>query len=193
MRNKNEIDAGLTKGSSLESSSLPREERGFLQFGKGLMLWLLISVVVIILDQLSKAAINSHLVYGESIAVTSFFNLVLAHNTGAAFSFLSNAGGMQRWIFTAIALIASVWIIWLLRKHQSEKLFSFALAFILGGALGNLIDRICYGYVVDFLDFYWGNSHFAAFNVADSAITCGAMLLILDSFNSKSQTPVRGE
>jgi len=148
--------------------------------------WLLVAVVVIVLDQLSKAAITSHFVHGESMAVTSFFNLVLAHNTGAAFSFLSDAGGIQRWIFTAIAVVASVWIVWLLRKHQAEKLFSFALAFILGGAIGNLSDRIAYGYVVDFLDFYWGNSHFAAFNLADSAITCGAALMILDSFKGKN-------
>jgi signal peptidase II len=148
--------------------------------------WLLVSVVVIVLDQLSKAAINSHLVYGESYAVTPFFNLVLAHNMGAAFNFLSDAGGAQRWLFSIIAIIASVWIVWLLRKHQSQLLFSFALAFILGGALGNLIDRITYGYVVDFLDFYWGSHHFAAFNLADSAITCGAGLLIWDSFKGKA-------
>lgn len=147
--------------------------------------WLLVSVVVIVLDQLSKAAISSHFANGESMAVTSFFNLVLAHNFGAAFSFLDDAGGLQRWLFSAIAIVASVWIIWLLRKHQSQLLFSFALSFILGGALGNLIDRIAYGYVVDFLDFYWGNYHFAAFNLADSAITCGAGLLIWDSFTGK--------
>jgi len=147
--------------------------------------WLLVSVVVIVLDQLSKAAISSHFVYGESLVVMPFFNLVLAHNTGAAYSFLHDAGGMQRWLFSAIALVASAWIIWLLRKHQSQMLFSFALAFILGGALGNLIDRITYGYVVDFLDFYWGSYHFAAFNLADSAITCGAGLLIWDSFLGK--------
>jgi len=147
--------------------------------------WLFIAAIVIVLDQLSKAAINSHFVFGESMVVTGFFNLVLAHNTGAAFSFLSDAGGVQRWLFSAIAIVASVWIIWLLRKHQSEKLFSFTLAFILGGALGNLIDRIAYGYVVDFLDFHWGAYHFAAFNLADSAITCGAALLILDSLKGK--------
>jgi signal peptidase II len=147
--------------------------------------WLGLAALVIILDQLSKAAINSHFVFGESVAVTSFFNLVLAHNTGAAFSFLSDAGGMQRWLFSAIAIVASVWIVWLLRNHQTEKLFCFALAFILGGALGNLIDRVAYGYVVDFLDFHWGGYHFAAFNVADSAITCGAALLIWDSFKGK--------
>jgi signal peptidase II len=147
--------------------------------------WLLVSVVVIVLDQLSKAAISSHFAYGESVAVTPFFNLVLWHNTGAAFSFLQDAGGMQRWLFSLIAIVASVWITLLLRKHQSQMLFSFSLAFILGGALGNLIDRIAYGYVVDFLDFYWGSYHFAAFNLADSAITCGAGLLIWDSFTGK--------
>ncbi len=147
--------------------------------------WLLVSVVVIVLDQLSKAAIRDHFVYGETLAVLPYFNLVLAHNTGAAFSFLSEAGGLQRWLFTAIAIVASVWIIWLLRKHQSQKLFCFALAFILGGALGNLIDRIAYGYVVDFLDFHSDGYHFAAFNLADSAITCGAALLVWDSFKGK--------
>ena len=147
--------------------------------------WLLVSVVVIVLDQLSKAAISSHFVYGESLAVLPFFNLILAHNTGAAFSFLNDAGGVQRWLFSIVAIVASVWIVLLLRKHQSQKLFCFALAFILGGALGNLIDRLAYGYVVDFLDFYWGTYHFAAFNLADSAITCGAALLIWESFKGK--------
>jgi signal peptidase II len=146
--------------------------------------WLLLAVIVIVLDQTSKLAITSHFVYGESFPITSFFNLVLAHNTGAAFSFLSEAGGLQRWLFSLIAVVASVWIVWLLRKHQAEKLFSFALAFILGGALGNLIDRIAYGYVVDFLDFHAAGYHFAAFNVADAAITLGAGLLILDGFRS---------
>jgi len=148
-------------------------------------LWLAVAAVVIVLDQWSKAAISSHFVYGESFAVTPFFNLVLAHNTGAAFSFLNDAGGMQRWLFSVIAIAASVWIVWLLRKHPSQKLFCFALSFILGGALGNLIDRIAYGYVVDFLDFYWKHYHFAAFNLADSAITCGAALLIWDSVKGK--------
>ncbi len=146
--------------------------------------WLLLAIIVIVLDQTSKAAITSHFIYGESLPITSFFNLVLAHNTGAAFSFLSDAGGMQRWLFSLIAIVASVWIVWLLRKHQAEKLFALALALILGGALGNLIDRIAYGYVVDFLDFYAAGYHFAAFNVADSAITLGAVLLILDGFRS---------
>jgi signal peptidase II len=147
--------------------------------------WLTLSTFVIILDQLSKAWITSHFSYGENLHVFSLFDLVLAHNNGAAFSFLSEAGGMQRWLFTAIAIAASVWIVFLLRRHPQQKLFCFALAFILGGALGNLIDRISYGYVVDFLSFHWNEHYFPAFNLADSSITCGAFLLILDSFTSK--------
>jgi signal peptidase II len=143
--------------------------------------WLGLSALVILLDQLSKAWISSHFIYGESLGVTGFLNLVLAHNQGAAFSFLNDAGGWQRWMFSAIAMAASAWIIWLLRRHNDQKLFCFGLAMILGGALGNLIDRVAYGYVVDFLDFYWNTNHFPAFNLADSSITCGAALLLWDS------------
>ena len=149
--------------------------------------WLGLSALVIVLDQISKLWIINHFVYGETLAVSSVFNLVLVHNAGAAFSFLSDAGGMQRWLFSAIAIIASGWIVWLLRQHAQQKLFCFALALILGGALGNLIDRIAYGYVVDFLDFYWDTYHFPAFNVADSAITCGAALLLWESFTNKPE------
>lgn len=144
--------------------------------------WLGLSALVIILDQLSKLWISNHFSYGEGVRVLSVFNLVLAHNTGAAFSFLNDAGGMQRWLFSIIAIAASVWIIRLLRKHSAQPLFALALSLILGGALGNLIDRIAYGYVVDFLSFHWDEHYFPAFNLADSAITCGAFLLILDSF-----------
>ena len=151
-----------------------------------LKLWLGLSALVIILDQISKLWIIKHFEYGESLAVVNVFNLVLVHNAGAAFSFLSDAGGMQRWLFSAIAVVASVWIVWLLRRHAQQKLFCFALALILGGALGNLIDRIAYGYVVDFLDFYWDTYHFPAFNLSDSAITCGAALLIWESFTKKT-------
>ncbi len=149
--------------------------------------WLALALLVIVLDQWSKYAISSHFYNGESLAIASFFNLVLAHNQGAAFSFLNDAGGWQRWMFSGIAIAAAVWIIWLLRRHEGRKLFSFALALILGGALGNLIDRIAYGYVVDFLDFHWAGYHFAAFNLADSAITCGAALLLWDSFMTKTE------
>ncbi|CAH1904142.1 lipoprotein signal peptidase [Candidatus Nitrotoga sp. HW29] len=152
----------------------------------GLKHWLSLATVIVILDQITKLWISQIFVYGENMAVTNFFNLVLVHNSGAAFSFLSNAGGWQRWLFSAVAAIASVWIIWLLRKYKQEKLFCFALALILGGALGNLIDRAVYGYVVDFLDFYWSTYHFPAFNIADSAVTCGAGLLLWESFTKKA-------
>jgi signal peptidase II len=147
-----------------------------------LIKWLGASVLVVVLDQLTKSWISSHLAYGESYTVSGFFNLVLWHNTGASFSMLSEASGWQRWLFSGIATVAAVWIIWLLRKHQHKKLFCLALIFILGGAVGNLLDRLLYGYVVDFLDFHWHESHFAAFNVADSAINVGAALLLWDSF-----------
>ncbi|MDP1679901.1 MAG: signal peptidase II [Candidatus Nitrotoga sp.] len=154
--------------------------------GVGLIHWLILATVIIIFDQIAKLWVSQNFVYGESVAVTDFFNLVLVHNSGAAFSFLSNAGGWQRWLFSAIAAIASVWIILLLRKHKQEKLFCFALTLILGGALGNLIDRAAYGYVVDFLEFYWNTYHFPAFNIADSAVTCGAGLLLWESFTKKT-------
>src|SRR3990167_400638 len=143
--------------------------------------WLGLSALVILLDQLSKAWITHHFVFGESLRILGVFDLVLAHNTGAAFSFLHDAGGMQRWLFSIIAIVASVWIVWLLRRHSAQAIFALALSLILGGALGNLIDRIGNGYVVDFLSFHWGEHYFPAFNVADSAITVGAALLIMDS------------
>ncbi len=149
--------------------------------------WLGVAALVVVLDQWSKAAITGNFRYGESLALTGFFNLVLAHNQGAAFSFLNDAGGWQRWLFSALATGASIWIVSLLRKHQDQKLFCFALALIMGGALGNLIDRIAYGYVVDFLDFHWNAYSFPSFNLADSAITCGAALWLLDSFLSRAE------
>jgi len=119
-------------------------------------------------------------VLGDSRPITSFFNLVRAHNPGAAFSFLAQAGGWQRWLFTGIGLAASALMIWMLRAHPGQKLFGFAIACILGGAIGNVIDRLVHGYVVDFLDFHWAGWHFPAFNAADSAITLGAACLLLD-------------
>ncbi len=149
--------------------------------------WLGFSALVIVLDQWSKAVIVRHFSYGESLRVTDFFNLVLAHNQGVAFGFLRDAGGWQRWLFSAVAVAASAWIVWLLRRHAAQKLFCFALALIMGGALGNLIDRIAYGYVVDFLDFHWNTHPFPSFNLADSAITCGAALLLWDSFMNTAE------
>ena len=154
--------------------------------------WLGLSALVIVLDQISKAWITSRFAYGETLYVTGVFDLVLAHNTGAAFSFLHDAGGMQRWLFSIIAIVASVWIVWLLRKHGTQTLFALALSLILGGALGNLIDRIAYGYVVDFLHFHWNEHYFPAFNLADSAITCGAFLMIWDNFTEKKHGTAAG-
>ncbi len=152
--------------------------------------WLGLSALVIILDQFSKLYISSHFEYGESLPVLHVFSLVLWHNTGAAFSFLSDFGGLQRWLFSIIALVASVWIVMLLRKHAQQTLFALGLSLILGGALGNLIDRIAYGHVIDFLLFHWDAHIFPAFNLADSAITCGAGLLIWDSFTEKKHGTV---
>jgi signal peptidase II len=142
-------------------------------------------LVLIAADQLTKLAITEHFVYGESMPVTSFFNLVLVYNKGAAFSFLSDAGGWQRVFFIVLTLGAIGLIMWMIRKHRDELLFCWGLVFILGGAVGNLIDRIRLGHVVDFLDFHAAGWHFWAFNVADSAITIGAMLLILDAFRPR--------
>lgn len=142
--------------------------------------WLGLAAIVILLDQLSKITVSKLLAIGDSMPVTHFLNLVLAYNPGAAFSFLANESGWQRHLFTAIALFAAIYIIYLIYKHPSQRLFCTALALILGGALGNVIDRIMYGHVIDFLDFYYLHSHFAAFNLADSAITLGAILFILD-------------
>lgn len=151
--------------------------------------WLGLAGLVILLDQLTKHAITARFGLGETADFTPFFSLTLAYNRGAAFSFLNDADGWQRWLFSAIAVIASVWIVGLLRKHREQKLFCAALALILGGALGNLIDRIAYGHVVDFLLFHWQEHYFPAFNVADSGITVGAALMLWDSYkNPKEKT-----
>jgi signal peptidase II len=147
---------------------------------QGLWLWLGIALLVLVLDQFTKVLVLGAFQLGDGTRVTSFFNLVRAHNTGAAFSFLANAGGWQRWFFTGIGVVATIFMVWMLRSHAGQKLFCLAISLILGGAVGNVIDRLLHGYVVDFLDFFWGTWHFPAFNLADSAITLGAGLLILD-------------
>lgn len=155
--------------------------RGFKSSSSGgLLQWLGLAFIILIADQFTKILIVGYYHLGDSTYVTSFFNVVRAHNTGAAFSFLAGASGWQRWFFTVIGLLAAALILWMLKSHAGQKLFAFAMACILGGAIGNVIDRIMYGYVVDFLDFHWHNWHFPAFNVADSAITIGAACLILD-------------
>jgi len=155
--------------------------------GASLWPWLGWALVIFLLDQLTKTLILGYYRLGDATPVTSFFNIVRAHNTGAAFSLLADAGGWQRWLFTAIGLAAAAFIIWQLRQHPGQKLFAFSLASILGGAIGNVVDRLQHGYVVDFLDFHWSflagvfhRGHFPAFNIADAAITVGAACLILD-------------
>ncbi len=156
-------------------SSKPKSSGGL--FG----IWLGISAIVILLDQITKITIERSFEFRELYPVTSFFNLTLTYNTGAAFSFLANEGGWQRYFFTAIGVVASLVITYLLKKHAAQKLFCWALALIMGGAIGNVIDRVMYGHVIDFLDFHYKDIyHFAAFNLADSAICLGAALFILD-------------
>ena len=146
----------------------------------GLWQWLGLALVILMADQFTKVLIVGTYQLGDSTLVTQFFNVVRVHNSGAAFSFLAGAGGWQRWFFTVIGVGAALIILWLLKSHAGQKLFSFAMACILGGAIGNVIDRLLYGYVVDFLDFHGLGWHFPAFNIADSAITVGAACLILD-------------
>ena len=146
----------------------------------GLLQWLGLALVILIADQFTKVLIVGFYQLGDSTQVTSFFNLVRVHNTGAAFSFLAGASGWQRWFFVALGSVAAVFIVWMLRRHGHQRLFAWALSLILGGAVGNVIDRLLHGYVVDFLDFHLAARHFPAFNVADAAISVGAALLILD-------------
>jgi signal peptidase II len=146
----------------------------------GLLPWLSIATIVILLDQLTKTLILRTFRYGDAHTVTSFFDIVRAHNRGAAFSFLNQATEWQRWLFTGIGVAAAVFIVFMLRRHGGQKLFATALSLVLGGALGNVIDRLLHGYVVDFLSFHHGAWTFPAFNVADSAISVGAAFLILD-------------
>ena len=153
----------------------------------GWLLWIGIAALIVVIDQFTKVLVLGSFQYGESLPITGYFNLVRVHNLGAAFSFLSNAGGWQRWFFTGLGAVAALFMVWMLRQHAGQRLFSSAISLILGGAVGNVIDRLLHGYVVDFLDFHWAfldgifhGGHFPAFNVADCAITLGAGLLILD-------------
>ncbi|TNF05978.1 MAG: lipoprotein signal peptidase [Gammaproteobacteria bacterium] len=147
--------------------------------------WYFVALVVIVLDQWSKQLVSSLFQYGETLSVLPFFNLTLVHNLGAAFSFLSDAGGWQRWFFTLLGFIVSLFIVfWIWKIKPPQKLLGLALALVLGGALGNVWDRLTHGYVIDFIDVYYQGYHWPAFNIADSAITCGAILLILESLLS---------
>ncbi len=151
-------------------------------------LWYFLALAVVVLDQLSKLWMSNHLNYAEPVELTSFFNFTLLHNHGAAFSFLSDAGGWQRWFFTIIAiLVSAVLVVWIARAVVHNQREAFALSLILGGALGNLVDRIALGYVVDFIVVHYDDNFFPAFNLADSAITLGAFILIADMFLTKEK------
>jgi signal peptidase II len=149
--------------------------------------WLAIAVLVIVLDQATKTLILGSFQLNDTRPITSFFNLTRHHNTGAAFSFLAGAAGWQRWFFIGLGLMATGFIVWMLKKYPAQKMFCFAVTMIMGGALGNVIDRALHGYVVDFLQFRFAllepifrGGYFPTFNLADSAITLGAVLLIVD-------------
>jgi signal peptidase II len=153
----------------------------------GLVPWLAIALLIVIADQATKTLIIGRFEQGEWVTVTSFFNLTRHHNPGAAFSFLAGASGWQRWFFTAIGIGAAIFIVWMLRQHGGQRLFATALTLILGGAVGNVVDRLIHGYVVDFLQFRFSilepifhGGYFPTFNIADSCITVGAILLIVD-------------
>jgi signal peptidase II len=153
----------------------------------GLPFWLVLAAIVVVADQVTKTLVLGWFQFGEARQVTSFFNLVRVHNTGAAFSFLASASGWQRWFFIALGLAASAFIVWMIRGNPTQRLFCFAVTMIMGGALGNVLDRMLHGYVVDFLQFRFGfleglfqGGYFPSFNLADSAITLGAFCLILD-------------
>ncbi len=174
----------MTRTRSSRSSPLSSSGRVSSQ---PLALWLGLALLVLVADQLSKTLILGRFVLGDRIEITGWFNLVRAHNTGAAFSFLADASGWQRWFFTGFGLLASGFIVWLLRRHGQQKLFCLAISLILGGAVGNVVDRLMHGYVVHFLEVHhrwldglFPGGYFPSFNIADSAITLGAIGLIVD-------------
>ena len=149
----------------------------------GGLFWLLLAVLVVALDQATKLLATNLLHYGRPVEVLPVLNWTLLHNTGAAFSFLSDAGGWQRWFFTGVSAVVSlILVVWICRLGPREMVQKLALTLILGGALGNLWDRLVHGYVVDFIHVHWGDSYFPAFNIADAAITVGAAVLLIYSF-----------
>lgn len=145
------------------------------------LMWFMLALFLIVIDQVSKYFADTMLAYAQPVEVLPVLDITLHYNRGAAFSFLSNAGGWQRWFFTAIAVAVSVYIaIWLLRLPSKQRLLSLGLALVLGGAVGNLIDRVIYGHVVDFISVHWQSSYFPTFNIADAGISVGAFFLVLD-------------
>ena len=161
----------------------------------GRLSWLWLSLLVLVIDQASKFYFEGKLeMYQQIVIIPDYFSWTLAYNTGAAFSFLADSSGWQRWLFALIAVVVSaVLVVWLKRLGRNETWLAVALALVLGGALGNLYDRIAYGHVVDFLDFHAAGWHFPAFNVADSGITVGAGILILESFLQRHDGENAGE
>ena len=156
--------------------------------------WLWLAALVIALDLGTKAMATAMLSYGNPVPVMPMFNLTLLHNTGAAFSFLAGASGWQRWFFVTLAAVVSVFLVrWLKQLKAEETWTAIAIVLILGGALGNVYDRVVHGYVVDFLHFYWNDYHFPAFNIADSAITVGAGMMILDIFRQSGESKDKAE
>lgn len=152
------------------------------------LFWLFLSIVVIVIDQWTKQMAESHLMFAERVPVMPFFDLTLQYNTGAAFSFLADAGGWQRWFFTTLAFgVSLVLTIWLMREPNGKKWLPIALTLIIGGAIGNVIDRMLHGHVIDFILWYVNNYHWPAFNIADSAIFVGAVMLFLDGIINKGQ------
>lgn len=163
-----------------KADSLAKEDLKLRDSG---IVWIFLSIICFVVDQATKLLVTNTFEYREVLEILPVFNLTLAHNYGAAFSMLANAGGWQRWLFTGLAFVASVIILgWLRRTPKGLRTFCISLTLILGGALGNLYDRVTYGYVIDFLDFHWSGAHFPAFNVADAAITLGAVLMLWYSF-----------
>ena len=172
----------------------PQNKKGLFQFYPHNLVWVGLSIVAIILDQWTKSIASTHLNYADPVPVLPFLNWTLLHNYGAAFSFLSDAGGWQRYFFTSLAgLVSVIFVFWLMRMPKTVKSVPIALALILGGAIGNLSDRVSLGYVVDFIHLYYNNSHFPAFNIADSAITLGTILLLIDTFFLEKQRIQRAE
>ena len=172
----------------------PQNKKGLFQFYPHNFVWVGLSIVAIILDQWTKWIASTHLVYGEQNPVLPFLNWTLLHNYGAAFSFLSDAGGWQRYFFTGLAgLVSIIFLFWLMRMPKKMIILPAAIALILGGAIGNLIDRVTLGYVVDFIHVYYNDSHFPAINIADSAITLGTILLLIDTFFLEKQRIQRAE
>lgn len=158
------------------------------KFASMLRRWIWLSVLVVVLDQISKLWVDQAMTLYQSITILPFFHLTYVQNLGAAFSFLGDAGGWQRWLFVGLSSLASIAItLWLNRLQSHEQGLSIALALILGGAIGNLIDRVAYGYVIDFFDVFYQTHHWPIFNLADSAITVGAALMLWDAFNSDDE------